>query len=170
MDPAQHAHERNALEGLLRQLPGFKGYLEQEYRRESDHLCRRRLADQLGLAKQGIDQAMRGLVERVQLDELPKYETLRGRIDGFRNSVLGADRGYSGLFDYVRITEATLEQAYAIDLALVGDVEQLVTACRGLASNSSGGSSLSLEQVVQLLAELEAKFRQRGEILEGMGK
>jgi len=169
MDPTRHAHDRNALEALLRQIPGFRGYLEQEYRRESDFLTRKWLADQLLLAKQGVDQAMRKLVEKVQLDALPGYESLRGRLDGFANQIRGADRGYSGLFDYVRIGEAELDQAYAVDVALTNDMQTLVAACREMSSDPSPADQ-AVCKVQQLLGELETKFRQRGEILQGMGK
>lgn len=167
MDPTRHAQNRNAFEALLRQLPGFKGYLEQEYRRESDYLARKWLADQLPLAKQGVDQAMRRLVEKVQLDALPSYEALRGRLDGFMNQIRGADRGYSGLFDYVRIGEAELDQVYAVDVALTSDMQTLVDACRDL---SNDAAVQAVDNVRRLLDELEAKFRQRGEILKGLGK
>ena len=169
MDTSRHAQDRNALESLLRQVPGFRGYLEQEYRRESDYLARQWLAEQLQLAKQGVDQAMRRLVDSVQLDTLPAFERLRGRLDGFMNQIRSADRGYSGLFDYVRIGEAQLEQAYTVDVSLTGDMQTLVAACREMSSHSAspdqavGGVQIQLDN-------LEAKFRQRSEILQGLGK
>lgn len=169
MDPTRHAQNRNSFESLLQQLPGFRGYLEKEYRRESDYLARRWLADQLSLAKQALDQAMRQLVDKVQLDELPRYESVRGRMDGFRNQILSAERGYSGLFDYVQINEAALEQAYAVDVAMTNEIGGLVTACRELTASPTG-SSAGVEQIQRLLGELETRFRQRGEILKGLGK
>ena len=35
-DASEHAKDRNWIEDILRVVPGFRGYLEKEYRRESD--------------------------------------------------------------------------------------------------------------------------------------
>jgi len=169
MDPTRHAQDRNALEALLRQIPGFRGYLELEYRRETDYLTRKWLTDQLQLAKQAVDQAMRRFVETMQLDALPAFERLRGRVDGFANQIRAADRGYSGMFDYVRVGEAELEQAYAVDLSLTNDIQSFLVACHEMSGSSSPAEQV-VGKVQGLLEELEAKFRQRGEILKGLGK
>ena len=44
IDPEHHAEGRNFVESILRHVPGFRGYLEKEYRRESDYLLRTAMA------------------------------------------------------------------------------------------------------------------------------
>ncbi len=39
-EPERHAEKRNFVESILRHIPGFRGYLEKEYRRDSDYLAR----------------------------------------------------------------------------------------------------------------------------------
>ena len=51
-EPRQHAQSRGWIESILRRIPGFKGYLEKEYRRDSDALQRTWLADRLQRASQ----------------------------------------------------------------------------------------------------------------------
>ena len=171
MDPARHAQNRNSLESIVRQIPGFRGYLEEEYRRESDFLVRQWLAEQLQLAKQALDQAMRRAVDAVQLDALPPFERLRGRIDGLMNQIRSADRGYSAVFSYVRTGEAELDQVLLVDQELTGDVTAFLAACQDLASGGNTASGAApLDALQRQLEDLESKFRRRGEILRGLGK
>ena len=62
-DPSRHADSRNLVESILRHIPGFKGYLEKEYRRDSDHLARTHLGDKLQKCKLKLDHYQRELVE-----------------------------------------------------------------------------------------------------------
>ena len=40
-EPKDHVENRNLIESILRRIPGFRGYLEKECRRESDQLQRK---------------------------------------------------------------------------------------------------------------------------------
>ena len=80
-EPKQHAAKRNWLESLGRKIPGFRGYLEKEYRRESDELQRKWLADQLQRSKRGLNEYARSLAEAAQVDQLPQIERLRSKLD-----------------------------------------------------------------------------------------
>ena len=72
-EPKEHTRDRNFIEDILRRVPGFRGYLEKEYRRASDDLQRDALADRLGRAKRAIDEAGRRLVDAGQIDTLPRW-------------------------------------------------------------------------------------------------
>src|SRR5262245_518811 len=61
-DPSRHAESRNWIESLARHIPGFKGYLEKEYRRDSDHLARTWIADQLQKSKTALDRGQHSLL------------------------------------------------------------------------------------------------------------
>ncbi|MCA9155583.1 MAG: hypothetical protein KDA38_12380, partial [Planctomycetales bacterium] len=56
IDPAAHRDRRNLVESVLNWIPGFHGYLQKEYRRESDYLARTWLADRLQRAKRPLDE------------------------------------------------------------------------------------------------------------------
>ena len=99
-DPSRHASNRNWFESILRYVPGFRGYLEKEYRRESDYLARTWMADRLQRSKVGLDDFMRALVDAANLDVLPPCERLRSKLDGLISRIRSAVRGYSGIFDF----------------------------------------------------------------------
>ena len=102
-DPSRHTDARNLLESLLRKIPGFKGYLEREYRRESDQLARTLIVDQLQKCKASLDNFQRSLADAGRLADLPPCERIRSRLDLLQSRLNGALRGYSGFFDFVRV-------------------------------------------------------------------
>ncbi len=167
-DPSRHADSRNLVESILRYIPGFKGYLEKEYRRESDHLARTHLADQLQKCKSKLDQHQRTLVEAAQLDALPTCERLRTRIDTLQSRIRGAVRGYSGFFDFVRVNEDTLDEVYDHDMGLLDDVAGLLQATDQL-SAAGDAEKVSLDDLLGRVEQLHTKFDGRSAILEGLG-
>lgn len=55
MDPREKSgSQRNWLENILLKIPGFKGYLEKEYRRETDHLLRQFVSQRLMEGKKSV--------------------------------------------------------------------------------------------------------------------
>ncbi len=62
-EPRQQAQSRGWIESILRRIPGFKGYLEKEYRRDSDAVQRTWLADRLQRTKPALDTYGRTLVD-----------------------------------------------------------------------------------------------------------
>ncbi len=124
-EPRDHTENRNWIESVLRHIPGFRGYLEKEYRRESDDLQRDWLADRLQRSKRAIDDLGRMLADAAQIDALPQVDRLRGRIDKLIGRIRGAMQGYSGFFDLVRVREDLLDRVYEHDAGLMRHVETL---------------------------------------------
>ncbi|HEV7279554.1 MAG TPA: hypothetical protein VGN57_05020 [Pirellulaceae bacterium] len=166
VDPSRHADRRGWMETVLRYLPGFKGYLEKEYRRESDQLLRKWMVDELHKAKIAVDEGMQGLLARGDLDALPACERLHSRIDELQNQLRGAVAGYSGWFDFVQVDEARLDSVYGHDAALLKSVESFVGETKSFASapDTSGATEL-LAKVGSLIEN----FGERGRILDGIG-
>src|SRR5688572_6614072 len=89
-DPSRHAESRNAFESLLRKIPGFKGYLEKEYRRDSDDLARALIAGELQKCKASLERFQRTLVDAGKLDGLTRCDSLRSRLNLLQARVQGA--------------------------------------------------------------------------------
>jgi hypothetical protein len=168
IDPKRHAENRNPLESVLRRIPGFQGYLEKEYRRQSDHLARTWLADRLQQGQRALDSAMRGLVDAGQIDRLPAWERVKNRLEGLILKIRGAVRGYSGFFDFVRVDEGLLEQVYEHDMSLMQDTEELVQRLEQLATKPDA-SETAPTRLLQQVESVERMFVKRGETLRGLG-
>ena len=162
-EPKLHAENRPALERLLHYIPGFKGYLEKSYRRESDALQRQCLADRLERSKRGLNEYTRNLVDGGHLDALGPCERLRARLDRLLGRIRGAMQGYSGMFDLVRVDEARLDKVYDHDLALLEKVDGLADGIEHLHGEVSAVPSL-----IQQLDELEKAWDQREDLLKGL--
>lgn len=169
IDPQQHAKNRGVVESILQYIPGFSGYLEREYRRESDSMARNFLADRLQRAKSGLDQYGQTLVNLGAIDQLPILESLRGKIDLVINRLRGQLVGYSGFFDFVQVDEGVLADIYEHDLALLGQVEQLANEVENLKN-----SQLAPMQVVPELKDKVEKvlsaIDQREAMLKGVSQ
>ena len=166
-DPSQHADKRNWMETIGNYIPGFRGYLQSEYRRESDYLARTWIADKLHECKSAVDDYGRKLVERGEIDELPTCERFRNRLDGLVNKLRSDVRGYAGMFDYVRIGEEHLEQVYAVEMELMKEVEAFHAAMKELPSSDlPPGEAIS--PLFTQFESIEQHYKKRGEILEGL--
>ena len=166
-EPKKHYESRGVIESVLRYIPGFRGYLEKEYRRESDDLQRRWLVDRLQRSKRGLDHYARSLADAAQIDSLPQIERLRSRMDRVMGRIDGAMQGYSGFFDLVQINEQVLDRVYEHDLNLIEDVARLADDIEAL----SGKTESAAELVPPLLVAIEAledAWDRREDILKGL--
>lgn len=166
-DPSRHSENRNVVERILNYIPGFHGYLQKEYRRESDQLARNWMADKLQQSKRGLDDYMRALVDKGQIDGLPLCDRLKSRLDTLRSRMKGDVQGYSGFFDFVRIGEQELDEVYNLDMSLMEEVESLAGDIKTVASSSDGPQSI-IPKLQQQLDDVEQTYNQRGDLLKGL--
>ena len=168
VDPTKHEDARGAVESILRKIPGFRGYLEQEYRRESDHLARLWLADRLEACKKGVDRYQRNLLDARKIDYLDDCERVRIRLDTLASRVRGAMRGYSGVFDFVCVDEELLDQVYGLDVTLVDQAEWLLKAVDELLVPEKDPDA-AIAEFLKRVEELHLQFDRRSELLQGLG-
>ena len=168
VDPTKHDDARCIVESILRKIPGFRGYLEQEYRRESDHLVRMWLADHLDACKAGVGRYQRNLLDARKIDYLDDCERVRTRLDTLASRVRGAVRGYSGVFDFVRVDEDLLDQVYDLDVSLVDEAEWLMKAVDEVLVPEKDPSA-AIAEFLKRVEELDRRFDRRSELLQGLG-
>ena len=168
-EPREHADKRNWLETMVKNIPGFKGYLEKENRRDSDRLQRTWLADRLERSKRNLEKHSRSLADSGQTKELPKYDRVRGRLDKLVGRIRGGMSGYSGVFDLVQIDERALDRVYEYDVMLMDRVERLA----GMIDNvgrapSGGGEPATIDDMLKEFDEAERAWDKREDLLKGL--
>ncbi len=166
-EPRDHTKDRNFVERILRQVPGFRGYLGKEDRRESDALQRDWLADRLQRSKRSIDALARPLADAGQIDLLPQLDRVRGRIDKLIGRIRGAMQGYSGFFDLVQVDEALLDRVYEFDVDLIAQVDTLAGAADALPKNPEQMAT-ALGELLALGEQLEQLWDLREDMLAGL--
>ncbi len=168
IDPKKHSEGRGIIESILRFIPGFRGYLEKDYRQESDYLTRKWMADRLQQSKRSLDDYMLGLVNAGLIDHLPTCERVKTRLDGLILKMRGAVRGYSGFFDYVQVKVDLLDQVYEHDMSLIQDVEALAGSIDQLARKPDT-TEAAPSDLLHRIDDVDRKFTQRGDLLNGLG-
>jgi hypothetical protein len=166
-EPKDHSESRNFVESVLRYIPGFRGYLEKEYRRESDELQREWLASRLERSKRALENLSRPLADSGQIDILPQIDRIRGQVDKLIGRVRGAMQGYSGFFDLVRVREDLLDRVYEHDLALIQEVDALGEAVEALPGHHDRIAG-SLPALVEQIDALQARWDVREDMLKGL--
>ncbi|MBI3890650.1 MAG: SPFH domain-containing protein [Candidatus Wallbacteria bacterium] len=127
---AENDKGRGYLDSILVQIPGFKGYLARENRRDSDKACRDHLAARLALAKKSVGEMKRTLIAAGKLLGIEQLDRVSDRLERVISKVTYAERGYSGFFDSNQIGPEQLEKLQDADRALdalAAIVEQKLT-------------------------------------------
>jgi hypothetical protein len=167
-EPREHMKERNWLETLLHKIPGFRGYLDKENRRESDALQRRSLADRLQRCKRALNDYTRTLADSGQTSQLPRYDRLRGQIDKIIGRIQGAMQGYSGVFDLVRVDEALLDRVYEYDVILIERIDDVAATVEKLPAASESEAATLVGKVTAEIDEVERAWDRREDLLKGL--
>ncbi|MBI4851733.1 MAG: zinc ribbon domain-containing protein [Acidobacteria bacterium] len=163
--------ERNFLEKIATKIPGYKGYLEKESRRDVDKLHREHLATLLFQLKAPLHTVIRELTDNRRLFEIGPIEKAIQKLDKVENRIRYASYGYAGFFDAVKIREDQLDQLYHFDLALVEDVEKIKFYVQKLMSQLSDAKALktAAQELMVSIDDLDAKFNQRYQAIENPG-
>ena len=146
----ENARERrNWLEKLGEKIPGFRGYLDRELRREVDKMQRDYLASEVDRARQGLQAKIRQWSRKGALDHLDIASTIEKLLDRLANRIRHADYGSSGFFDAVKIGETELDELYRFDLDLSTTVETLAEQIGALPETPDEASLFALLDEVE---------------------
>ena len=160
------AKERmGAIERLLKGLPGIRGYVDKELRRDADKRLRELIAQQLEEQKQALFGVQRQLMEAKGLMWLGNIDAAIQKLQILIDRIKTASYGYAGLFDPARIQEEALDALHRFDVALaerVVDVQMAVSELRG-AVESSGDVGAAVRKVTGLMDELNVLYNKRHE-------
>ena len=163
-DGLERARERrNILEELGAKIPGFRGYLERELRREVDKMQRDWLAGQVDRARFAVNGKIRSWTKAGRLDVLSTAGSVEKTLDRLANRIRHADYGSSGFFDAVKIGQDELDRIYAFDLALSETIEYLAVQVEQLPETADEEMLARLFDAVQ---SADRKFDERATVFE----
>lgn len=160
---------RNLLEKLTGMIPGWKGYQEQQERREADQLLRQTLATSLGTQRKQLDVAQKELISNGKIELVDDVGSAVTQLQTFIDRVRLASYGYAGLFDAVKIRQEELTQMYNFDVALFEYVERLDAATGRLREAIPGGEGLvEIIRIIQdICREANSTFDNREHVILG---
>lgn len=150
------------------QIPGFKGYLRREYRRDADRVQREFLAKKIKGAKDTLEAVKRDLAMKGALDGLTRLEAATDKVSRVISRVANADSGYTGFFAERPIGEAELDLVYQADLALIAESDGVIQAATGVTSDAGDEDrNAALTKFETELARFDGQFDKRAAILKG---
>lgn len=154
---------------LISFVPGFSGYVERQNRRDADKLLRetvaRRFEEQWSRASNlQAEMVSKGLFTFV--DDMEKAAlALRTFID----KISTAARGYSGMFDAVKINEKELEAIYQFDAAFFDLADQVKSALDNVEASMGDEAALpaAIRNITTLSRLAVETFERRSEVVTG---
>ena len=153
-------------------IPGFKGYIERQNRRDADKLLRdtvaRRFDEQWKRASQlQVDMVSQGMIAYV--DDMERAAL---QLRTFIDKLSTAPRGYSGLFDAVKINEQELEAIYQYDAAFFDLAEQVGRALDNVEASLGDENALpaAIRNLTSLARTAVETYNRRSEVVIGDGK
>jgi hypothetical protein len=156
-----------AIERLLKGLPGIRGYVDKELRRDADKRLREMIAGQLEEQKQSLLKVQQRLLKGGGLKWLDDVDGAVQKLQILIDRVRTASYGYAGLFDPVRIKEEQLNALHRFDVALASRVATVHNAVSALEAAAASNENLNalIEQLTEIVAELNMLFNRRHEAI-----
>lgn len=158
----QFAHD---LPDLIRDLPGVRGYVEKEMRRDADRRLRRVIANELSEDKIGLLNVQQQLLRQGGLKWLDEVDSTIQKLQIVIGRVQTAPQGYAGLFDAIRILEHQLEALHQFDVSLAGTVSMLSDSIEKLSSTVGNDDAMpgAINDVITEIMEVDILVRKRYE-------
>lgn len=153
---------------ILSYIPGFSGYMERQKRRDADKLLRDTVADRFEQQWQRISDLQRQFISQGEIAYVDDLEAAAIKLRTFADRIRRAARGYSGLFDAVKINEDELAQLYQYDATMLGLAEEVGRAIDNVeASIGSDGLPAAFRHLTSVAQQCIDVFNRREEAFLG---
>jgi len=153
------------LEGLIKKVPGYKGYKEKELRREADKLLRMEVAGKLDDQRKRLSDLQVQLVSQAQIEFVDDMERAVMKLQLLIDRIKTASYGYAGLFDAVKIKEDQLDVLYEFDNKMLDFVDEIASGIDQITSaiTAKEGRGVAIAELVVTLEQANQTFGHRHE-------
>ncbi len=157
---------------LVSFIPGFRGYVERQNRRDADKLVRETVARRFEELWRRASNLQAELVAQRKIELVDDMEKASIQLRTFIDKIATAARGYSGMFDAIKINESELAQLYSFDAAFFDLAEQIGRALDNVEASlgDDAGLPAAIRNVTSLGRQAVETFNRRTEAFAGSGK
>ncbi|TRZ66293.1 hypothetical protein D4R20_00775 [bacterium] len=157
-------------EKIKRIIPGYDGYVNKDNSRELDTIIRNNIASRLESNKVKIKNTVSSLLKTGKLFESRDIDKIDKKNENAIGKFRSAARGYSGVFDAVKVKEDKLAMLYNFDSGLLEGAEKICALFEELESKSSVGTDINetINNISAALDSLILKFTERENILRNI--
>ncbi|MFP4497088.1 MAG: hypothetical protein ACLFQV_02660 [Vulcanimicrobiota bacterium] len=161
----------NALEKLMRKIPGFEGYKNREQTRNADKIQRDFMAKKLRDEKSRLTDLGQELLRSGNMMLMGDVDRVTKLFDKTMDRIEHAEYGYASLFAGTKINEAELDHLYEYDLSLMDNisrVEESVTALEHSIDSEEMDPKKKLKDVEKTIKAVNERVDGRQKILKGV--
>jgi hypothetical protein len=157
---------------LVSFIPGFRGYVERQNRRDADKLVRETVARRFEELWKRASNLQAELVAQRKIELVDDMEKASIQLRTFIDKIATAARGYSGMFDAIKINETELAQLYSFDAAFFDLAEQIGRALDNVEASlgDDAGLPAAIRNLTTLGRQAVETFNRRTEAFAGSGK
>ena len=150
-------------------IPGFRGYIERQNRRDADKILRDTVARRFEEHYQRASHLQTDLVSAGEIEFVDDMEKAVIKLRTFIDKISTAPRGYSGMFDAVKINEKELEAIYQFDAAFFDLAEQVGRGLDNVEASLADEAALpaAIRNVTSLARLAVETYNKRSEAVVG---
>jgi hypothetical protein len=150
---------------IVAKIPGFKGYIERQARRDSDKMVRDTIFNRFRELEGRVSAIQRDFISQGDIKYVDELEASAIKLRTFADRVHTASRGYSGVFDAVKVNEAELAKLYEYDSAMLDLVDQVGKAIDNIeASVGTDGLPAAMRNLESISRQCIEIFDRREEV------
>ena len=161
--------QQDPFKRLISFIPGFGGYIERQNRRDADKLLRDTVARRFEEQYQRASQLQTELVSAGKIEFVDDMEKAVIKLRTFIDKISTAPRGYSGLFDSVKVNEKELESIYQFDAAFFDIAEQVGRGLDNVEASLGDEAALpaAIRNITSLARMAVETYNRRSEAVTG---
>lgn len=162
-------NQQDPFKRLASFIPGFGGYIERQNRRDADKLLRDTVARRFEEQYQRASQLQTDLISAGKIEFVDDMEKAVIKLRTFIDKISTAPRGYSGLFDAVKINERELESIYQFDTAFFDLAEQVGRGLDNVEASLADDAALpaAIRNITSLARMAVETYNRRSEAVTG---
>ena len=168
----QIVSQRGSFEQLLAPIPGFRGYVDKASRRTADRMMRDHIAGLLTERVNRLTQLERRLLEDDGLLYMSKTNSVKTKLQTYRDRVKAAAPGYSGFMEAIKVEADELERLYSFDEAQIRYADRFGEALDALetAVTNKEGMEEAIAILDALTIEANEAFSLRENVLTDLDR
>jgi len=151
---------------IASKIPGFKGYVQRQNRRDSDKLIRDTIYRRFRELEGRVSDLQVEFINQGEIQYTDDLEKAALRLRTFADRVRTAPRGYSSLFEAVKINEEELEKIYEFDVTLLEKGDEVGRAIDHIQSSvGTDGLPAAIRNLQTVSKECVKAYEKRQEIV-----
>jgi len=158
--------DMDIFEKIASKIPGFKGYIERQHRRDSDKLLRDTIFNRFRELEAHVSALQVDFITQGEIAFIDDLERSAIKLRTFADRVRTAPRGYSSLFDAVKIGEKELAKLYEFDAALLEKADEVSRAIDHIkASIGTDGLTAAIRNLQTVATDCIEAYDRREEVV-----